>query len=90
MLDWLHSCPTTAARLSCSPFQEHLIGYLTHLTELRYPPKTMHKNADSLLCFGEFLGQQRRFDTTQISQSVEPFLTQIASSLPSAANYYLL
>jgi integrase/recombinase XerD len=85
MLDWLSLCPTTAARLACSPLQEYLTGYLARLTEQRYPPRTMRKYADSLLCFGEFLGQQGSVDVTQLAQAVEPFLTQLASRRPSAA-----
>ena len=85
MLDWLSSFPKTSKRLACSPLQEHLIGYLGHLTEQRYPPKTMRKYADRLLCFGEYLGKHDRLDATQFTESVEPFLTELASRLPSAA-----
>lgn len=79
MLAWLSSSPKTAARLACSPLKEHLTDYLAHLTSQRYPPKTMRKYADSLLCFVEFLGQQRNVDVTQLPQAVEPFPTWTAS-----------
>jgi site-specific recombinase XerD len=85
MLAWLSSYPTTAERLACSPIREHLTGYLAHLTSQRYPPATMRKYADYLLEFGEFLDQQGRVSVTQLSQAVDPFLTQLASTLPSAA-----
>src|SRR5438270_815110 len=85
MLDWLSSFPETSKRLACSPLQKYLIGYLAHLTEQRYPPKTMRKYADCLLCFGDFLGKQDRLDVTQLSQSVEPFLAELAFRLPSAS-----
>jgi len=84
MLDWLSAYPKTAERLGCSPLKEHLTGYLAHMTEQRYPPKTMRKYADYLLCFGEFLGQHDSPDSAQLAQSVEPFLTELASRLSSA------
>ncbi len=84
MLEWITSFPKTANRLACSPLRQDLIKYLGHLTEQRYPPKTMRKYADYLLCFGEFLGQHGRLDVTQLAQSVEPFLTELASRLSSA------
>ena len=84
MLEWLSSFPKTSERLARSSLEEHLTSYLAHLTEQHYPPKTMHKYAYYLLCFEEFLGKQDRLDVTQLSQSVEPFLTELASRLPSA------
>jgi integrase/recombinase XerD len=85
MLDWLSSFPISAKRLACSPLREHLINYLDHLTEQRYPPKTLRKYADRLLGFGEYLGKHDRLDATRFSESVEPFLTELAARLPSAA-----
>ena len=84
MLEWLSSFPKTSNRLACSPLKPHLIKYLGHLAEQRYPPKTMRKYADYLLGFGEFLGQHGCRDVTQLAQSVEPFLTELASRLSSA------
>jgi integrase/recombinase XerD len=86
MLEWLSAHSKTSERLACSPLKEYLLVYLAHLTELRYPRKTVHKYADCLLSFGRFLGQQPRLDVTQLSQEVEPFLTHLASRLPSAAD----
>jgi integrase/recombinase XerD len=84
MLEWLSSFPKTSERLACSFLKEHLTSYLAHLTEQHYPPKTMHKYVYYLLSFEEFLGKQDRLDVTRLSQSVEPFLTELASRLPSA------
>jgi integrase/recombinase XerD len=85
MLNWLSSFPKTSKRLECSPLKEYLIPYLAHLTEQRYPPKTMQKYAGQLLTFGEFLGRQDGLDATQFSPSLETFLTELKSRLPSAA-----
>ncbi len=84
MLEWLTSFPKTANRLACSPLRQNLIKYLGHLTEQRYPPKTMRKYADYLLCFGEFVEQHGRLNVTQLAESVEPFLAALASRLSSA------
>jgi integrase/recombinase XerD len=85
MLEWLSSCPKTAESLARSPLKEHLSSYLAHLTSQCYPAKTMRKYADYILLFGEFVRQQGGFDVTQLSQAVGPFLTDLASRLPSAA-----
>jgi site-specific recombinase XerD len=85
MLAWAASFPRTSKRLECSPLKDHFIGYLDHLAEQCYPPKTIRKYADRLLRFGEYLAKQDRLDVTQFSESVEPFLTELASKLPSAA-----
>jgi integrase/recombinase XerD len=85
MLDWAASFPITSKRLECSPLKEHFIGYLGHLAEQCYPPKTLRKYADRLLCFGSYLAKQDRLDATQFADSVEPFLAELASRLPSAA-----
>jgi site-specific recombinase XerD len=84
MLEWLTSFPKTFNRLACSPLRQHLIKYLDHLTAQRYPPKTMRKYADYLLCFGEFLRQHDHLDVTQLAESAEPFLAELASRLNSA------
>ena len=85
MLKWLSSFPKTSKRLGCSPLKEYIIRYLAHLTEQRYPPRTMRKYAGQLLSFGEFLRKQDCLDVTQFPESVEPFLTELESRLPSAA-----
>jgi integrase/recombinase XerD len=81
---WLSAFPKTSERLACSPIKQYLINYLAHLTEQRYPPKTMRKHADYLLCFGEFLGRLDRLNAAQFCESVEPFLAELASRLSSA------
>jgi integrase/recombinase XerD len=85
MLDWTASFPDTSKRLECSPLREHLIGYLGHLAEQCYPANTLRKYADRLLCFGEYLAKQDHVAATQFSESVEPFITELSSKLPSAA-----
>lgn len=85
MLAWAASFPKTSKRLACSPLKEHLTVYLDHLAEQCYPPKTLRKYADRLLGFGEYLAKHNRLDVKQFSESVEPFISQLASKLPSAA-----
>jgi integrase/recombinase XerD len=84
MLDWLSAFPKTSERLAGSPLRQYLFEYLAHLTEQRYPTKTMRKYADYLLCFGDFLGQHDRLNSAQFCESVEPFLTELGSRLSSA------
>jgi integrase/recombinase XerD len=84
MLEWLSAFPTTSERLACSSIRQHLTDYLAHLTEQRYPLKTMRKQADYLVCFGEFLARHDRLKAAQFSESVEPFLKELASRLRSA------
>src|SRR5262249_42970418 len=82
---WISSFPKTSERLAASLLKEYLTRYLAHLTAQRYPPKTMQKYAAYLLCFGEFVCQRGPLDVTQLSLAVAPFLAQLASKLPSAA-----
>jgi site-specific recombinase XerD len=84
MLEWLSCYPKTSNRLACSALQEYVTRYLDHLTEQQYPPKTMRKYADYLLCFAQFVQQRRGIEVSQLSESVEPFLTDLASRLSSA------
>lgn len=85
MLAWLSAFPKTSERLACSPARQHLVDYLAHLTEQRYPPKTMRKQADYLVCFGEFLGRRDHLKATQFSEAVEPFLKELASRVRSVS-----
>lgn len=85
MLEWLSSFPNTLTRLAGSPLKEPLTNYLVHLTGQRYPPRTMRKYADRLLCFGEFLAKQGSLEITHLPLLVDPFLAELASRLPSAA-----
>jgi integrase len=84
MLEWLSAFPTTSERFARSPIRQHLTEYLAHLTEQRYPPKTMRKQADYLVCFGEFLARRERLKAAQFCESVEPFLRELASRPRSA------
>jgi len=85
MLEWLSAHAKTSERLACSPLKEYLCGYLAHLIAQHYPRKTVRKYADILLAFGSFFGQQPGLEITKLAESVEPFLVQLASRLPSAA-----
>lgn len=78
MLEWLSAFPTTSGRLTRSPVRQCLIDYLVHLTEQRYPPKTMRKHADYLACFGEFLARHDHLNAAQFPESVDPFLKELA------------
>lgn len=84
MLEWLSAFPTTSECLACSPVRDYITDYLACLTEQRYPPKTMRKQADYLVCFGEFLARHDRLKAAQFSEAVEPFLKELALRLRSA------
>ena len=84
MLDWLSAFPKTSGRLAGSPLKQYLIEYLAHLSEQRYPTKTMRKYADYLLGFGEFLARHKVLNAAQFCAAAAPFLQELASRLSSA------